>query len=79
MRILANRNMKAQLWSFILLAIVLLPIGGCGSKDSGEAGGEKIVFTPDVTTTVKYVIDGDTLVTEDGEHIRFLGIDSPEI
>jgi len=32
-----------------------------------------------VTATVKYVIDGDTLVTEDGEHIRFLGIDSPEI
>jgi len=79
MRLFSSGNRKSQLWFFLLLAVILLPIWGCGSKEPGESGGEEGVFTPDVTTTVKYVIDGDTLVTEDGEKIRFLGIDSPEI
>jgi micrococcal nuclease len=72
-------KMRGHYGFSILFLIVLFLAVGCGSKDSGESGGKGIVFTPDVTTTVKYVIDGDTLVTEDGEHIRFLGIDTPEI
>lgn len=31
------------------------------------------------TTTVKTVIDGDTIILSDGTHVRYLGIDSPEI
>lgn len=28
---------------------------------------------------IKYVIDGDTVITTEGEHIRLIGIDTPEI
>ncbi len=36
--------------------------------------------TPDTRTgaTITYVIDGDTVVTKDGDKIRIIGIDSPE-
>ncbi len=30
-------------------------------------------------TTVKYVIDGDTIVIESGEKVRMIGVDTPEI
>lgn len=33
----------------------------------------------DEWVTVKYVIDGDTIVLTDGRHIRYQGIDAPEI
>ncbi len=29
--------------------------------------------------TIKYVIDGDTVILADGEHVRMVGIDTPEI
>lgn len=32
----------------------------------------------DTSTTVKHVIDGDTLILNNGEHVRLIGIDSPE-
>ncbi|MBF0532734.1 MAG: thermonuclease family protein [Candidatus Omnitrophica bacterium] len=28
---------------------------------------------------VKYVVDGDTVILEDGEHIRLIGINAPEV
>lgn len=31
------------------------------------------------TATVKYVIDGDTIVLADGTHIRYIGMNAPEI
>lgn len=35
--------------------------------------------SPDITiATVQAVIDGDTVVLENGEHVRLIGIDSPE-
>lgn len=64
---------------FLLFLLALLLNVGCGSKDGSKSGEITGIFIPEVTATVKYVIDGDTLVTEDGEHIRLLGIDSPEI
>jgi endonuclease YncB( thermonuclease family) len=33
----------------------------------------------DETVTVKYVIDGDTIILVDGRHVRYQGIDAPEI
>lgn len=30
-------------------------------------------------STVRYVIDGDTVVLDDGEHVRLLGINTPEL
>jgi endonuclease YncB( thermonuclease family) len=34
---------------------------------------------PDMTARVVWVIDGDTVILEGGEHLRYLGIDAPEI
>src|SRR4030042_4822810 len=34
---------------------------------------------PSDTVTVVEVIDGDTIVVEGGYHVRYIGIDSPEI
>jgi len=42
-----------------------------------EAGEPK--FSPEVSARVNYVIDGDTIILDSGEKIRFLGIDTPEI
>ena len=76
MRIIRGKKVKARFGLCVLVPIVLLLVPGCGSK---EETTPEVRFTPEVMVAVKYVIDGDTLVTEDGEHIRFLGIDSPEI
>jgi len=76
MRIIGGKEVRARFWLYVLIPIVLLLVPGCGSK---EEITPEVRFTPEVTVVVKYVIDGDTLITKDGEHIRFLGIDSPEI
>jgi micrococcal nuclease len=63
------------LFLFLLSAVLLLQLS-CGEKDD-DAGVPRI--TVERTARVKYVIDGDTLETEDGERLRFLGINTPEI
>lgn len=61
------------------LLLLALPLAaGCGG-DSELPGQEEIAFVPERTASVRYVIDGDTLVLEDGERIRFFGINAPEI
>ena len=35
--------------------------------------------TPDVVARVTWVIDGDTVVLENGERLRYIGIDAPEL
>jgi micrococcal nuclease len=51
-------------WIFFFLIILLL-FSACSP--------------PTITTTkVQAVIDGDTVVLENGEHVRLIGIDSPE-
>lgn len=32
-----------------------------------------------MTTSVKWVVDGDTIVIENGQHVRYIGIDAPEV
>ncbi|MDD4012835.1 MAG: thermonuclease family protein [Candidatus Omnitrophica bacterium] len=45
--------------------IVLLAVSPCAYADNLEV--------------VRTVIDGDTIILEDGRHIRYIGIDTPEI
>jgi micrococcal nuclease len=49
----------------LLLSVLLLPPLACRQ--------------PSGTVTVVEVIDGDTIVIEGGYHVRYIGIDSPEI
>ncbi len=76
MRIFFGSNRKLLGRIHYLIPLLLLLNFGCGSK---EEAAPEVRFTPDETVTVKYVIDGDTLVTQEGERIRFLGVNSPEI
>jgi micrococcal nuclease len=52
-------------FAVLLLSVLLLPPLACGE--------------PSDTVTVVEVIDGDTIVVEGGYHVRYIGIDSPEI
>ncbi|MDL2275353.1 thermonuclease family protein [Desulfosarcina sp. OttesenSCG-928-G10] len=36
-------------------------------------------FAAEMLTTVKWVADGDTIILKDGRHVRYIGIDAPEI
>lgn len=36
-------------------------------------------FAAEMLTTVKRVADGDTIILKDGRHVRYIGIDAPEI
>lgn len=45
---------------------------------------QPVFSTPDtgaesITASVKYVIDGDTIVLTNGRHVRYTGIDTPEL
>lgn len=41
---------------------------------------QPLIFTADASAlTAREVIDGDTIVLETGEHVRLIGIDTPEI
>jgi endonuclease YncB( thermonuclease family) len=73
-----NINQKSasyrRFFGFGLLILLLLPLlthamgqANCVSTSTGEA------------TTVKYVIDGDTVILSDDRKVRLIGIDTPEI
>jgi micrococcal nuclease len=57
----------------LVLAVALLILISCGCLSSDE---NQIVNS---TTTVASVIDGDTFVTDSGEKVRLIGIDTPEV
>ena len=72
-----NNNWKRKIYLPVFAALtVTFTLFGCGGE---EAEAPETQFKPDVTVAVSYVIDGDTLVTEEGSRIRFLGINTPEI
>ena len=52
----------------LLTVMVLLAVGCCPANASTLA-----------TFRVVHVIDGDTIVLENGRHVRYIGIDAPEI
>lgn len=60
-----------------LAAAILLAGSGCGREADPSSDAPR--FQPDRTAMVEYVIDGDTVIVEGDESIRFLGIDTPEI
>jgi len=49
----------------LIISLLFLFISGCIEKES--------------LVTVSYVIDGDTIVLENGDKIRLIGVDAPEI
>ncbi|MCG2788914.1 MAG: hypothetical protein L6405_03055 [Actinomycetia bacterium] len=66
---------------FVLLVFLILPslvfsFSGCGLYyfDDEETSATK----PDVEYMVIEVIDGDTLVLLNNEHVRLIGINTPE-
>lgn len=75
MRLSSSAGKNSRILFSILTATLFLQFG-CGQKED-IAGAPR--FEVEQTARVKYVIDGDTLETKDGERIRFLGIDTPEI
>ena len=59
-------NLRANSVTWLLAIVLLwLPLSGCQS--------------PPDTAKVIQVIDGDTIVIEDGSRVRYIGIDTPEV
>jgi micrococcal nuclease len=61
---------------FLLATLCVLAACGSSSGD-GDRDGPPIVPNGD-TRTVERVVDGDTIVVDGGERVRFTGIDTPE-
>jgi micrococcal nuclease len=55
----------------MVVALLILISCGCLSSEESQIGNS--------TTTVASVIDGDTFVTDSGEKVRLIGIDTPEV
>ena len=67
-------RMTVFLWVVISVSLLL----SCKPQAPAPEEGEP-KFSPEVVARVNYVIDGDTVILESGEKIRFLGLDTPEI
>ena len=76
MRLSVTDGRKSSFLLLSLFAVVLAFQFGCGEKED-TLGVPRIVA--ERTVRVGDVIDGDTIDTEDGERLRFLGMDTPEI
>jgi micrococcal nuclease len=61
-----NTKMTARICLMAILLLILLALG-CGG--GGNAS----------TVKVSEVIDGDTIVISGGHHVRYIGIDAPEL
>jgi len=68
----------------VLIIIIIISSGGkrSGTKSeeltAGVIAGDKLLIEEEKTYLVTKVIDGDTVAIEDGEVIRYIGIDTPE-
>ncbi|RMD59227.1 MAG: hypothetical protein D6828_01795 [Nitrospirae bacterium] len=58
-----NLDVKKRIYLFLII-FILLPL--------------PLYAYEDEVAYVKYVLDGDTIVLEDGRHVRYLGINTPE-
>ncbi|MBN1295678.1 thermonuclease family protein [bacterium] len=66
---------------FLLIIIALTGPTGCDDSDSGsptEPGEPSPGPYTTRTATVTRIIDGDTIVVNSGEKVRYIGIDTPE-
>jgi len=67
--------------ALIILGVAIFYLNRYQAKNSANTGRDKHDgVTPPVSSEfrVSRVIDGDTIVLSDGEHVRYLGIDAPE-
>jgi len=58
-------QMPSRIWPLTILLSLFLSLWGCGPAQD--------------TFRVIEVIDGDTIVIEGGERVRYIGIDAPEM
>jgi micrococcal nuclease len=64
--------MKRVYWqAFVLLVLVGSLVCGCSDVDKTTQGYKDIL--------VKRVVDGDTLVLQNNQRVRLIGIDTPEV
>jgi micrococcal nuclease len=56
------------------LVVLVLALPGCGGDNSGKASSPK-----PQTGTVSSVVDGDTIRLTDGQRVRLVQIDAPEL
>ena len=61
-----RNNMSKSLFHILLLSLILLSVFSCQTTGTD-------------TVLVTRVIDGDTIVLAGGEHLRYIGMDTPEI
>jgi len=56
--------MKSRIW-LLTIILFLIPLCACSSAPA--------------TATVTRVIDGDTIIIDTGQRVRYIGIDTPEV
>lgn len=66
--------MRVLLLAILVLALAV-PLPGCTGESGGDPGGDSIGESALVTR----VVDGDTIVIEGGDRVRYIGIDAPEM
>jgi endonuclease YncB( thermonuclease family) len=59
-----------------LVAVLSRTVSDSGSDRGGDSGGDRGVARR--VAVVSHVIDGDTVEIRSGEHVRLIGIDTPE-
>ena len=57
--------MSVKIWLSAVILLLLLPLCACGP--------------PPETAKVTRVIDGDTIIIDTGQQVRYIGIDAPEV
>ena len=58
-------------WGLLLSLVTLAILGGCGGSDTPTCGPERAIVTS--------IIDGDTVVLQSGERIRYWFVNTPEL
>ncbi len=61
----------------ILVFLITVILFGCEKQPEKSTGNDE--FSLDKYAYVKFVIDGDTIVLQNDEKVRYIGIDTPEI
>jgi micrococcal nuclease len=64
---------------FYFCALLLPTLWGAGPAASAAEGAACTVTAYDARVRINYVIDGDTVILADGDHLRLIGLDTPEI
>nr|HPJ73060.1 hypothetical protein [bacterium] len=69
----SGNKVKFRRKTALLFLAVAAAGWSCGGPEAPRPGEKGEDLVPERTARVDYVIDGDTLILEDGERIRFLG------